>query len=77
VTTPPISVLIPAYNESDHIADVVAGIPSEVEHVAVVDDGSTDNTAEVVRQADDPRIFHYPAPPKKTLSLPAFRAEIH
>jgi len=56
MTIPPIAVVIPAYNESKHIADVIAGIPSEVEHVIVVDDGSTDNTVEVVRQADDPRI---------------------
>jgi hypothetical protein len=38
--------LIPAYNEALHIADVVAGVRVHLP-VVVVDDGSTDNTAEL------------------------------
>ena len=37
--------LIPAYNESRTIAAVVSGVHQHVDHVIVVDDGSTDATA--------------------------------
>ena len=37
--------LIPAFNEAAGIARVVEGIRAAVEHVIVVDDGSTDDTA--------------------------------
>jgi glycosyltransferase involved in cell wall biosynthesis len=38
--------LIPAFNEAAGIARVVEGIRAAVEHVIVVDDGSTDDTAD-------------------------------
>src|SRR4030095_9645738 len=41
-----IGLLIPAYNCAATIADVVGGARGHVEHVWVVDDGSTDATAE-------------------------------
>lgn len=41
-----IGLLIPAYNCAATIADVVGGARRHVEHVLVVDDGSTDATAE-------------------------------
>jgi dolichol-phosphate mannosyltransferase len=53
---PQIVVVIPAYNESKHIAGVLARIPSEVASVIVVDDASDDRTVDVVRQIDDPRV---------------------
>jgi len=43
--------LIPAFNEAGSIADVVAGVRAAVSHVIVVDDGSTDGTAERARAA--------------------------
>ena len=43
--------LIPAFNEARSIADVVAGVRDAVSHVIVVDDGSTDGTAERARAA--------------------------
>ena len=42
--------LIPAYNEADHIADVVAGCSEHVPMI-VVDDGSADDTAQIARDA--------------------------
>lgn len=42
---------IPAYNEENNIADVVAKSSPHVDRVIVCDDGSTDNTAKVARDA--------------------------
>ena len=46
-------IAIPAWNESGSVADVVSHVKSAVPHasVLVVDDGSTDNTADRARQA--------------------------
>ena len=46
-----ICVIIPAYNEAENIGAVVAGARRFIEDVAVVDDGSTDDTAARARQA--------------------------
>ena len=52
-TSPPrISVIIPALNEEETIAAVVRAIPAQlVDEVIVVDNGSTDRTAERAQQA--------------------------
>jgi len=42
---------IPAYNEENSIADVVTKSLSHVDRVIVCDDGSTDDTAKVAREA--------------------------
>jgi len=42
---------IPAYNEEQHISDVVKSSLPHVDRVVVCDDGSTDNTAKVARDA--------------------------
>jgi len=54
-----IAVVIPAYNEEDHILDVIASVPAYVRYVIVVEDCGRDRTAEVVadRAADDPRLI--------------------
>lgn len=51
-----VGVLVPAYNEESQIGGVLEGVPEWVDHVVVVNDASTDATAEVVRahqQRDD------------------------
>jgi glycosyltransferase involved in cell wall biosynthesis len=44
-------VLIPAFNEAPHIAKVVEGARQHVAEVVVIDDGSSDGTAEIARAA--------------------------
>ena len=46
-----ISVVIPAYNEEEAIAKVIAEIPSTVHEVVVVNNNSTDATVEVAKAA--------------------------
>lgn len=48
---PKIKVVIPALNEEQAIGKVVGSIISQVSHVIVVDNGSTDKTAEVAQEA--------------------------
>ncbi len=43
--------IIPAFNEADTIAMVIHGVAGSVTHVLVVDDGSTDGTSQIARQA--------------------------
>ena len=51
-----LAVLIPAFNEEDSLASVIRSIPQAISainsiDVVVIDDGSTDGTAEIARQA--------------------------
>jgi glycosyltransferase involved in cell wall biosynthesis len=45
-----VAVVVPAYNERDKIAATIRSIPGYVDHLIVVDDGSTDGTAAVARR---------------------------
>jgi glycosyltransferase involved in cell wall biosynthesis len=47
-------VVVPAFQEENHVGDVVATMPSFVDAIVVVDDGSSDQTAE--RASIDPRV---------------------
>jgi glycosyltransferase involved in cell wall biosynthesis len=51
MTSPLVFALVPAYNEASTIAEVVRGAKNVVDAVTVVDDGSTDDTAEIARGA--------------------------
>ncbi len=54
-----ISVIIPAYNQGHFLAEAIRSIQAQTYQdweTIVVDDGSTDNTAEVTRSFTDPRI---------------------
>ncbi|PKO15280.1 MAG: glycosyl transferase family 2 [Chloroflexi bacterium HGW-Chloroflexi-10] len=51
-----IAVVIPAYQAAKKIGTVLQNIPDFVKTIIVVDDGSKDNTAEVVQACKDERI---------------------
>jgi glycosyltransferase involved in cell wall biosynthesis len=48
---PKVSVVIPAYNEATSIGEVVANCKAFCDEIIVVDDGSTDNTAEIAKNS--------------------------
>ena len=45
-----IAVVIPAFNEERAVARTVRSVPGFVDHVLVVDDASTDRTAQATRR---------------------------
>lgn len=48
---PVVKVVIPAYNEAEAIGKVIQDIPSLVNEIVVIDNASTDATAQVAKQA--------------------------
>ncbi|MDO8559760.1 MAG: glycosyltransferase family 2 protein [bacterium] len=60
---PPLTIIIPALNEESAIARVIADIKEKcaavVHEIIVVDDGSTDRTAQVAQQAGARVLRHY------------------
>lgn len=53
-----ITVVVPAYNEEEHIEDVIRGLPDYVDLAIIVDDCSTDRTGEIIRSHKSPRIIY-------------------
>ncbi|MFW5938926.1 MAG: glycosyltransferase family 2 protein [Halolamina sp.] len=47
------AVVIPAYNEAGFVGDTIASVPAFVDRVYAVDDGSTDETWDEIRDAAD------------------------
>jgi len=52
-----IGVVVPAYNEEKLIKITVHGIPEYVDRIYVINDCSTDSTAEVLKSIIDPRLY--------------------
>jgi glycosyltransferase involved in cell wall biosynthesis len=58
--SPLVSVLMPAYNSEKYIAQAIQSILDQTYEnfeLCIINDGSTDNTAAVIDQFDDPRII--------------------
>ena len=51
IDTSGVWIIVPAFNEAQVLGDVVAGLRSAFAHVVVVDDGSSDDTADVALRA--------------------------
>jgi glycosyltransferase involved in cell wall biosynthesis len=51
-----VSVVVPAHNEEQLITETIGGIPGFVDRIYVVDDASSDATAERARTFGDPRV---------------------
>ena len=51
-----VAVVVPAHDEERLIGTTLAGIPEFVDRIVVVDDASTDGTADAVRALADPRV---------------------
>jgi glycosyltransferase involved in cell wall biosynthesis len=61
MSPPRVSVLVPAYNRAGYLLEAVNSAVNQTFRdleVVIVDDGSTDDTPQVVRGIDDPRV-HY------------------
>ncbi len=57
-TTGVVSVVVPCFNEQETIAEVADAVLASdlVGELIVVDDGSTDATAKILGELDDPRV---------------------
>lgn len=68
-----VSCIIPVYNEGDRLAGVLAAVAGHpmIAEVVVIDDGSTDNTAQVAGAAEGVTLIRQPRNGGKTRALAA------
>ena len=53
-------VIIPTYNNATTLAAVIEDVAQYSDHIIVVNDGSTDNTLEIVSQYSNVQLISYP-----------------
>src|SRR4029079_17314268 len=51
-----VAVVVPAHNEAELIVATLEGVPGFVDHIYVVDDASSDQTAQRALSVDAPRV---------------------
>jgi glycosyltransferase involved in cell wall biosynthesis len=51
-------VVTPSYNEAKHIDKVINGLPDYIDKIVIVDDCSTDNTAEIIEAQKSSKIIY-------------------
>ena len=51
---------VPVYNESDHVVEVLDQVQQFADDILVVNDGSTDGTAELLATIDSVNVVHHP-----------------
>ena len=51
-----VAVVMPVHNEERHVQQAIRRVPSYVDMIVVVDDGSTDRTSEVLCHSPEPRL---------------------
>lgn len=59
--TPTVSVILPTYNRAQSLGRAISSVLNQTYHdfeLIIVDDGSNDNTSEVVLSINDPRIIY-------------------
>jgi len=72
-----ICVIIPTFNNSGTLAQVISSVRKFTEYILVVNDGSTDNTQEILAQIKDIEVITYPKNQGKGFALKtAFRTAI-
>lgn len=64
-----VCVLIPTFNNDQTLEGVIKGVLAYTNYVVVVDDGSTDATANVLKSFPDISVVHYPANKGKGYAL--------
>jgi cellulose synthase/poly-beta-1,6-N-acetylglucosamine synthase-like glycosyltransferase len=72
--TPTVSVIIPTYNRAHLVGRAIRSVLNQTFQdfeIIVVDDGSTDNTEEVVKGFNDPRIRYIRHEENRGALLPA------
>ena len=57
MTAPSVKVIIPAFNEEDSIKNVIEDIPSSVDEIIVVDNNSSDNTTQKIKETRAVALF--------------------
>lgn len=57
-----IAVVVPAHNEALQLDEVIDTMPEYVDHIIIVDDCSSDGTADVIGNSKDPRVVGMTTP---------------